>query len=128
MAVRVVRLGAPRARGEGLRIGTVRHPPRGVPRSRFAADDWYDVWFPELAPSAAAVKRGRSAATAREWCAFVRRYRAEMAAPAAGRALELLAALSHRAAFSVGCTCADEARCHRAVLRELLAERGARLA
>jgi uncharacterized protein YeaO (DUF488 family) len=128
VAVRVVRLGTARARGEGLRIGTVRHPPRGVAKREFAARDYYDVWLPELAPSAAAVKLARAAVTARQWAAFAKRYRAEMAAPERARLLDLLAALSHHAAFSVGCYCEDESRCHRSLLRALLAERGARLA
>ena len=125
MTVRIVRLGGPRARGEGLRIGTVRHPPRGVPRAELAARGFYDVWLPELAPSAASVKIGRNASTDRAWAAFARRYRAEMAAPERRRAIDLLAALSHRTDFSVGCTCADEQRCHRSILREILRERGA---
>ena len=128
MPVRIVRLGTPRARGEGLRIGTVRHPPRGVPRREFATRDYYDLWLPELAPSAAAVKRALAAVTERQWAAFAKRYRAEMAAPDRARLLDLLAALSRQAAFSVGCYCEDESRCHRSVLRALLAERGARLA
>jgi uncharacterized protein YeaO (DUF488 family) len=128
VAVRVVRLGTARARGEGLRIGTVRHPPRGVAKREFAARDYYDVWLPELAPSAAAVKLARAAVTARQWAAFAKRYRAEMAAPERARLLDLLAALSHHAAFSVGCYCEEESRCHRSLLRALLAERGARLA
>ena len=127
MPVRIVRLGTPRRPGEGLRIGTVRRPPRGVPKARHAKEDWYDVWYPELAPSGAAVKAGLAASTTREWAAFVRRYRREMASPPASRTLELLAALSRTADFSVGCYCADEARCHRSVLRALLAERGAAL-
>ncbi|HZY05689.1 MAG TPA: DUF488 family protein [Anaeromyxobacteraceae bacterium] len=128
MAIRVVRLGSPRVPGEGLRIGTVRRPPRGVPRSEFARRDYYDVWFPDLAPSAAAVSQGLRAASDREWVAFARRYRREMAAPGPRRALELLAALSHRTDLSVGCYCQDERRCHRSVLRELLRGLGARLA
>ena len=128
MAVRIVRLGTARLPGEGLRIGTVRRPPRGVPKSRYAKDNWYDVWFPELAPSAGIVKLAQTAETEREWAGFVRRYRAEMAAPEQRRLLELLAALSHHADFSVGCYCADESRCHRSVLRALLTEHGARLA
>jgi uncharacterized protein YeaO (DUF488 family) len=128
MTVSVVRLGTPRAPGEGLRIGTVRRPPRGVPRARFAADDWYDVWLPSLAPSAPLVDAARSAADARAWTRFVRAYRAEMAAPGPARELDLLAALSRTADFSVGCYCEDETRCHRSVLRALLAERGAVLA
>lgn len=127
MAARIVRLGTPRVAGEGLRIGTVRRPPRGVPASRFAADDWYDVWYPNLAPSAAVITLGRAAETDRAWAAFARKYRAEMKAPSAARTIELLAALSHSASFSVGCYCEHEARCHRQVLRELLAARGAKL-
>ena len=128
MAVRIVRLGTARARGEGLRIGTVRRPPRGVPRSRFAAENWYDVWCPELSPSGALVKRALAARSDREWAAFAKRYRAEMAAPERARLLDLLAALSRGTDFAVGCYCADESRCHRSVLRELLREHGARLA
>jgi uncharacterized protein YeaO (DUF488 family) len=127
MTVRIVRLGSPRVAGEGLRIGTVRRPPRGVPAARFAAEDWYDVWYPELAPSVATVKLGQAAQTEAERARFARTFRAEMAEPAARRTLDLLAALSHTADFAVGCYCADEARCHRAVLRALLAERGAKL-
>ena len=127
MSVRVVRLGTPRAAGEGTRIGTVRRPPRGVPKSVFAAQNWYDVWFPNLAPSLETMKLGQAAGTAAQWTAFARRYRAEMAAPAAKHDLELLAALSQASDFSVGCYCQDEARCHRSVLRALLAEHGARL-
>jgi uncharacterized protein YeaO (DUF488 family) len=127
VSVRIVRLGSPRTRGEGLRIGTVRHPPRGVPKSEYAAQDWYDVWLPELAPSAQAVKLGLAAATPGQWAAFVKRYRREMAAPDRVRILELLAALSRQASFSVGCYCADEARCHRSVLRALLKQRGAEI-
>ena len=125
MTARIVRLGQPRAAGEGLRIGTVRRPPRGVPKSRFARDDWYDVWYPELSPSAALVTQALRAEDARAWSAFERRFRAEMARPAAARTLDLLAALSHQTNFSLGCYCEDEARCHRAVLRQLLRDRGA---
>ena len=128
MTVHVVRLGSPRGAGEGLRIGTVRRPPRGVPKSAFASGNWYDVWFPNLAPSAPLVKAALDAADAKAWASFVRRYRAEMAAPDAARTLDLLAALSHKADFSVGCYCEDEARCHRSVLRALLQERGAKVA
>jgi uncharacterized protein YeaO (DUF488 family) len=127
MAVRIVRLGAPRAENEGLRIGTVRRPPRGVPKSEFASGDWYDAWFPNLAPSAETVKLAQEAKTPAQWTAFAKKYRAEMAAPDHARTLDLLAVLSHTADFSVGCYCEDEARCHRSVLRALLAERGARL-
>jgi uncharacterized protein YeaO (DUF488 family) len=125
MTVRIVRLGTPRVGGEGLRIGTVRHPPRGVPKTRFAAENWYDVWYPNLVPSAETVKLGRRAQTERDWAAFVREFRAEMARPDPSRTLDLLAALSRIADFSVGCYCEDETRCHRSVLRKLLATRGA---
>ena len=125
MTAHVVRLGSKRRRDEGLRLGTVRRPPRGVPKSRFAADDWYDVWFPLLAPSAATVKLGLGARTDADWRRFARRYRAEMARAEARQVLDLLAALSREADFSVGCYCEDESRCHRSVLRALLAERGA---
>ena len=128
MTLRIVRLGTPRAKGEGLRIGTVRRPPRGVPKSEFASGNWYDVWYPNLAPSADLVKQALSAGDAKAWAAFVRKYRAEMAGPEASRTLDLLAALSAAADFSVGCYCEDEARCHRSVLRELLVERGAKIA
>jgi uncharacterized protein YeaO (DUF488 family) len=128
MTVRIVRLGSPRAAGEGLRIGTVRRPPRGVPAARFASEDWYDVWFPNLAPSIETMKIAKAARTERDWAMFVKKFRAEMAESAASRTLDLLAALSHTANFSVGCYCEDEARCHRSVLRELLTARGARIA
>jgi uncharacterized protein YeaO (DUF488 family) len=127
LGVRIVRLGTPRVRGEGLRIGTVRHPPRGVPKSQYAAQDWYDVWLPELAPSAEAVAQGRAATGDRQWAAFLKRYRREMLAPDRARLLDLLAALSRHASFSVGCYCADESRCHRSALRALLEERSARV-
>lgn len=125
MTVHIVRLGTPRLANEGLRIGTVRRPPRGVPTERFASENWYDVWFPNLAPSVETMHLGRSAQTERETRAFQKKYRAEMAQPDARRTLDLLAALSHTADFSVGCYCEDESRCHRAVLRQLLAEHGA---
>ena len=128
MVARVVRLGSARAADEGLRIGTVRRPPRGVPKSEFAARNWYDVWFPNLAPSVDTMHLAQSAQNEREWNAFAKRYRAEMAAPDASRTLDLLAALSHTANFSVGCYCADESRCHRSILRALLAARGADVA
>jgi len=127
MAIRIVRLGSARRQGEGLRIGTVRRPPRGVPKSEFAAQNWYDVWFPILAPSNETVKLGQSAATPAQWAAFARKYRAEMSAPEARHTIALLAALSQNSDFSVGCYCEDESRCHRSVLRMLLAEQGARL-
>ncbi|MGD1878880.1 MAG: DUF488 domain-containing protein [Kiloniellaceae bacterium] len=128
MTLRIVRLGTPRLPGEGTRIGTVRRPPRGVKKQRYAADDWYDVWYPELSPSPALVSQALTAESEAEWRAFVRAFRAAMKQPAASRTLDLLAALSHGADFSVGCYCADEARCHRSVLRDLLAERGAEIA
>ena len=125
MAIRIVRLGSARERGEGLRLGTVRHPPRGVPKHQHAARDFYDVWLPELAPSAELLKRGQAADSAREWSAFVKRYRREMTTPESVHLLRLLAALSAASDFSVGCYCADEAHCHRSVLRALLVEHGA---
>src|SRR5690349_2907239 len=125
MPIRVVRLGSPRTDGEGLRLGTVRRPPRGVPKSEHAARDFYDVWLPDLAPSEALVKQALAATDARAWRAFVARYRAEMKRPPAERLLGLLAALSRVTALSVGCYCANEAGCHRAVLRTLLEEHGA---
>ena len=128
MAVRIVRLGSERAAAEGLRIGTVRRPPRGVPKAQFASRDFYDVWFPNLAPSEELLKRGQRAETEREWRAFARRYRREMSEPDARHTLDLLAALSHQADFSVGCYCEDPSRCHRSLLRDLLAERGANIA
>ena len=127
MAIKIVRLGDPRAPGEGLRLGTVRRPPRGVPKADYANRDFYDVWLPELAPSEALVKQAQGATDARAWAAFVRRYRAEMKDPAKTRLLVLLSALSRSTALSVGCYCADESRCHRSVLRALLEEHGARL-
>ncbi|HET7251816.1 MAG TPA: DUF488 family protein [Gemmatimonadales bacterium] len=128
MSIRVVRLGTPRAKSEGLRIGTVRRPPRGVPRTKFASGNWYDVWFPNLAPSVETMKLGLAADTPAQWRTFTRRYRAEMASPEAQHALELLAALSHATHFSVGCYCEDENHCHRSILRQLLAEHGANMA
>ena len=127
MSIRVVRLGTPRARGEGTRIGTVRRPPRGVPKARFASGNWYDVWYPTLAPSVETMKLGQGATTPARWAAFTRRYRAEMAQPEAKHALALLAALSHTTDFSVGCYCEDESHCHRGILRQLLAEHGAKI-
>lgn len=127
MAVRVVRLGTPRAPGEGPRLGTVRRPPRGVPKSEFARRDFYDAWFPTLAPSVEAMKLGLGARTPAQWARFAKRYRAEMSAPGCAHAIELLALLSRHADFSVGCYCEDESRCHRSLLREILAAKGARL-
>lgn len=125
MVARVVRLGTARVKGEGTRIGTVRRPPRGVPKTAFAEQDWYDVWFPNLAPSVETVKLGQQATSDADWNAFRRKYRAEMATPDNSRTLDVLAALSRTANFSVGCYCADEAHCHRSVLRALLVEHGA---
>jgi uncharacterized protein YeaO (DUF488 family) len=125
MPIRIVRLGTPRLPGEGLRIGTVRRPPRGVAKADYASGNWYDVWYPNLAPSAETVKLAQAARDDADWAAFAKRYRAEMAAPEASHSLDLLAALSHTVNFSVGCYCEDEAHCHRSVLRALLLERGA---
>jgi uncharacterized protein YeaO (DUF488 family) len=125
MAIFIVRLGTPRKAGEGLRLGTVRRPPRGVAKADFAKLDYYDVWFPNLSPSAELVKAALGAADEREWAAFRRDFRREMSAPDRSRELDLLAALSHHTNFSLGCYCEKESRCHRSVLRELLAERGA---
>ncbi|MCZ4316700.1 DUF488 family protein [Comamonadaceae bacterium G21597-S1] len=127
MVVRVVRLGTPRIAGEGLRIGTVRRPPRGVPKSEFASRDWYDVWFPNLAPSLETMKQAQAATTPAQWAAFVRKYRAEMAQPEHAHAIALLARLSQSSDFSVGCYCEDENHCHRSVLRDLLRANGARI-
>jgi len=127
MAIRFVRLGTERVPSEGLRIGTVRRPPRGVPKSKFSSGNWYDVWFPNLAPSPKAVKLALSSETKRQWGDFVKRYRAEMASPENSRVLDVLAAFSHEANFSVGCYCEDESRCHRSVLRQLLLDRGAKI-
>ena len=128
MAIRVVRLGSERASNEGLRIGTVRRPPRGVPRTKFASENWYDVWFPSLAPSLETMKQAQAVETPAQWNAFVRKYRAEMAAPESSHAIALLAALSQHTNFSVGCYCQDESHCHRSILRELLAAQGAKFA
>lgn len=136
MTLRIVRLGSDRAPDEGLRLGTVRRPPRGVPKSRFATDNWYDLWYPNLSPSAETLKLHRQALEAGKdgsvdekiWRRFSKQFRAEMATPDAAHTLDVLAALSHQADFSVGCYCADEAHCHRSILRELFAGRGAVIA
>ena len=128
MAIRIVRLGSPRVPGEGLRLGTARRPPRGVPKAEHASRDFYDVWLPELAPSENLVKEALHASDQRAWRSFVKRYRAEMKRPEATRLLVLLAALSRQTNLSVGCYCAEEARCHRSVLKALLREQGADLA
>jgi uncharacterized protein YeaO (DUF488 family) len=127
MTVRIVRLGSDRSPDEGLRIGTVRRPPRGVKKSEYASKNFYDVWLPTLAPSAGTVKLAQSAKSEREWDRFMKRYRAEMATPESRATLDLLAALSHQADFSVGCYCPDESHCHRSVLRALLLARGAKV-
>nr|WP_297356208.1 DUF488 family protein [uncultured Caldimonas sp.] len=127
MVIRVVRLGTPRAPDEGIRIGTVRRPPRGVPKEKFAEQDWYDVWYPNLAPSVETMKLGQQAQTPAQWAAFIKKYKAEMATPENARTIELLAVLSHQANFSVGCYCEHEAHCHRSVLKALLADKGAAL-
>ena len=128
MPIRIVQLGSPRARHEGLRLGTVRRPPRGVPKAEFASRDFYDVWLPDLAPSEELLKQAMRADDDRAWRAFERRYRAEMKRPEAARLIGLLAALSRESSFSVGCYCADESRCHRSILRALLTEHGAVIA
>jgi uncharacterized protein YeaO (DUF488 family) len=127
MTVRIVKLGTTRIEGEGVRIGTVRRPPRGVPKSQFAAQNWYDVWFPNLAPSLETMKLGQEAKTTAQWKVFIKKYRAEMNTPENSRILDVLALLSQQSNFSVGCYCEDEGHCHRSVLRELLIQRGAKV-
>lgn len=127
MGIRIVRLGSERAPDEGLRMGTVRRPPRGVPKAEFASQNWYDIWYPNLAPSAETMQLGQAVETDAQWNAFAKRYRSEMKEPDAARTLELLARLSHGANFSMGCYCQNEARCHRSLLRALLVENGAEL-
>ena len=127
MVLRVVRLGSARGKTEGTRIGTVRRPPRGVPKAEFASRNWYDVWFPNLAPSVATMKLAQAASTPAQWAAFARKYRAEMGSPDNSHAIELLAALSRQNNFSVGCYCEDESHCHRSILRALLVEKGAKV-
>jgi uncharacterized protein YeaO (DUF488 family) len=125
MAIRIVRLGSPRDRDEGVRLGTVRRPPRGVPRTQFASRDYYDVWLPNLAPSEPVMRMGLGATTDAEWRRFDRAFTAEMKKPDASRLLDTLAALSHGANFAVGCYCQNESRCHRSILRRELQRRGA---
>jgi len=127
MTLRIVRLGSARVKGEGTRIGAVRHLPRGVKKERYGPDDWLDVWYPELSPSAPLVKRALGAKSQKEWNAFVRSFRSEMKKPSAQHTLQLLATLSHHSDFSIGCYCEQEGRCHRSVLRELLAKQGAKI-
>ena len=128
MALRIVRLGSGRYKGEGLRIGTVRRPPRGVPKSEYSSQNWYDVWLPNIAPTQELMKIGRAVKTEKDWNSFAKKYRSELKNPDKSRILDLLAALSHNANFSVGCYCENEARCHRSILKELLADRGAKMA
>lgn len=128
MAIRVLRLGTPRKPDEGLRLGTVRRPPRGVRKAQFAKLDYYDVWLPNLAPSPELVALARGSVDERTWKAFERKFRAEMNKPDAARVLDMLAALSHQTNFSLGCYCENEQRCHRSILKKLLAERGAEFA
>ena len=128
MPVHIVQLGSDRLDNEGTRIGTVRRPPRGVPKAQFASGNWYDVWFPNLAPTVDTMKLGQGAETPAQWSTFEKAYRREMAAPEASRTLDLLAALSKTSNFSVGCYCPDEAHCHRSILRHLLQEAGAEVA
>jgi uncharacterized protein YeaO (DUF488 family) len=127
MALRIVRLGSPRAKGEGLRVGTVRRPPRGVPKNEFASRDFYDVWFPNLSPSEGLVREALAATDEKGWRVFRKKFLAEMRAPGPSRELDLLAALSHQTDFAIGCYCENETRCHRSILRELLVERGAQV-
>lgn len=128
MGIRIVRLGTPRTAGEGLRLGTVRRPPRGVPKAEFGKRDFYDVWLPNLSPTPELVTDGLAASDDKAWNAFRRRFVAEMKKPDAAHLLDMLAAMSQQTSFSLGCYCEDEARCHRSVLRELLAQRGAKIA
>lgn len=125
MGIRIIRLGTDRTPDEGLRIGTVRRPPRGVPKAEFSSQNWYDVWYPNLAPSAETMQLGQAVETDAQWNAFAKRFRSEMKEPDAARTIELLAKLSHGANFSMGCYCQDESRCHRSILRALLLENGA---
>ena len=127
MVVRVVRLGGARTENEGIRVGTVRRPPRGIPKAKFASQNWYDVWFPNLAPSVETMKLAQAAETPAQWAAFVKKYRTEMETPEHSHAIELLAMLSHQSNFSVGCYCENESHCHRSVLRALLVEKGAQV-
>ena len=127
MSIRVIRLGTPRLPGEGIRIGTVRRPPRGVPKAQYSKQNWYDVWFPNLAPSVETMKLGLQAVSPAQWTAFKRKYKGEMAAPEAKHSLELLAVLSHTTDFSVGCYCQNENHCHRSILKQLLIKSGAKV-
>lgn len=125
MSIRIVQLGTPRTADEGLRLGTVRRPPRGVPKTEFAKRDFYDTWLPNLSPTAPLMAEGQAASDEKSWAAFRRKFQAEMKQPEAAHLLDLLAAMSHQTSFSLGCYCEDENHCHRSVLRELLAQRSA---
>jgi uncharacterized protein YeaO (DUF488 family) len=127
MSIRIIRLGSPRTKGEGLRVGTVRRPPRGVPKSDFSKRDFYDVWLPNLSPSPELMKQGQSSQDEVSWSLFKKKFRAEMNGPDSSKIMDLLSALSHQTNMSLGCYCEDESRCHRSVLREMLMERGASL-
>lgn len=127
MTIRIVRLGTDRAPKEGPRLGTVRRPPRGVPKTEFSSGNWYDVWFPVLAPSAELMKTAFAAKTDKHWAAFFRKFRSEMNAPAASQSLDVLAVLSKSSDLALGCYCEDESHCHRSQLRALLLERGAKV-
>lgn len=127
MAIRIVRLGSPREAGEGLRIGTVRRPPRGVRKEEYASRDIYDVWFPNLSPSEPLLKQAQAATDEQSWKLFKRRFLAELKESGPSKDLDLLAALSHQSDFSLGCYCEDESRCHRSVLKEVLLQRGAKI-
>ena len=127
MVLRIVRLGSDRHAEEGLRIGTVRRPPRGVPKTEFSSQNWYDVWLPNVAPSPELMKLGQAAKTEKDWAAFVKKFRAELKRPEQSRIVDLLAALSHNSNISIGCYCENESRCHRSVLKEILADKGAHI-
>ena len=128
MSIKIVRLGSPKQSGEGVRLGTVRRPPRGVRKERYSVDNWYDVWLPNLAPSAALVASAQKSNDSGFWKRFAARYEAEMARPENSRVIDALAALSHEANFSVGCYCEDEEHCHRSILRRILKKHGAKIA
>jgi len=127
MTIRIVRLGSERHKEEGLRIGTVRRPPRGVPKGEYSSQNWYDVWLPNIAPTSELMKLGQSAKTEKEWLSFIKKYRSELNDPVKSRILDLLAALSHNSNISVGCYCENEERCHRSILREALEQRDAKI-
>ncbi|MCG6881309.1 MAG: DUF488 family protein [Deltaproteobacteria bacterium] len=128
MTIKIVRLGSERYPEEGLRIGTVRRPPRGVPKSEYASQNWYDVWLPNIAPTSELMKMGQAVKTEKDWISFTKKYRSELKNPEKSRIIDLLAALSHNSNISVGCYCENEERCHRSILKTLLNERGAKIA